>query len=58
MKASEKLKNEIKEATASRLKMYKNDFQLQMDSDAVIDMESKYIVGILEIGLEFLNKEG
>jgi hypothetical protein len=56
-KASDKLKAEIKDATRVRLCMYKRDFRLDLDSEAVIDMESDYIVALLERGLERLEKQ-
>jgi len=53
---SNALRQQIREATANRLKMYKTDFALEMDSEPVIDMETRYIISLLELGVEELEK--
>lgn len=47
-KLTEKTKQELMEATETRLKMYKS-FGLDLDSKVVADMESKYIIALIEI---------
>lgn len=47
-KLTEQFKKEIREATEFRFRMYKNDFCFDFTSEPAVNMESNYIIALLE----------